>query len=140
MRHVKLYRHRNANSGLTLIEVLASVTVLSLFLTVLLSLLSQGTVISRSSAGNQQAMILAQNMLVDMANTGATTVIGQGPQTVKSGNGITYTLLPSQVFLPGNEPIWTDGGVYAEVKVTWPAFQNGQKVTKSIDLKQLFAN
>ncbi len=138
MMNVDKHYHDETNAGMTLIEVLASVVVLALFITVMLSLFAQSSTVSHQSGEKRQAMILAQNMLANMSSTSATSVISQGPQTVNSSNRVTYTVTPSSVLLPGPGPHWTDGGVYAEVTVSWSSFQDGRKVTESIEVEQFF--
>jgi type II secretory pathway pseudopilin PulG len=120
--------------GLTLIEVLASVVILSLFIIVLMTSMLQFFTAMKFNEERQQAAQLAQNELALMSIQGALATIQQGIQapTIVDGIGYTITLLQ----LP--TPTWAPQSVYAEVKVTWKSISGGHPVTSSIDVEQVF--
>jgi type II secretory pathway pseudopilin PulG len=96
--------------GLTLIEALASVVVLGVFLTVLLALVDGVHTQSSLDLEKRTATALAEEALARMSESGAQTVIQQGPYTREVG-GVRYTITPSVADQPPPyaQPISQDG-------------------------------
>jgi prepilin-type N-terminal cleavage/methylation domain-containing protein len=135
---------KERDSGMTLIEVLASVLILGLFASVFVMFFNQPYSISKISGEKQQAMVIAENALAVMTDNGVENAISNSmiPLTQQQ-NGTTYQLAvsfatPSQSQPPLTFPSWADKGIYVEVMVYWSSEQAGKKVTKSVDIERLF--
>ncbi|WP_139234676.1 type IV pilus modification PilV family protein [Alicyclobacillus macrosporangiidus] len=120
--------------GLTLIEVLASVVILSFVFFTVLTLMTNLLVQSQRIQQKQQALLIARDVFSEMAATSASAVVQQGDRSVQQ-NGTTYLVHPS---IRSNPPDWAQGMVYAEVKVTWTTAVNGRSMQQSVDLTQVF--
>jgi Tfp pilus assembly protein PilV len=137
MRMAVAKRFHNAldrTEGLTLIEVLASVVILSFAFLTIITLITNILVQSHHVQHKQQAILIARDIFSEMAATSATAVVQQGDRLVQR-DGITYRVHPSIV---SNPPAWAQGLVYVEVKVTWTSVFNGQSSQESVDLTQAF--
>ncbi|GMA51872.1 hypothetical protein GCM10025857_32290 [Alicyclobacillus contaminans] len=134
--------HATRPDGMTLIEVLASVVILSMFLTGMLMLLNAMFVTSKLNAQQQDATTLAQNMMARMESEGAAAFLsdyqqqyGQTPE-VETLHGVHYMVVPHQI---QPTPSWAaSSAVYVEVDVSWSTIQGGKTITKQIALKRLF--
>jgi prepilin-type N-terminal cleavage/methylation domain-containing protein len=129
-------------AGFTLIEVLATVVILSLFVTTLLTLFGQMLAQMTLSDQRQQAQILAREELGQMVVSGA-NAIASGPRPQPQViHGVQYQVAPSILTTTTSppEPSWAVGLVYAEVKVTWTTLVNGKSNVQSVSLGQVFPN
>ncbi|MCL6600098.1 MAG: hypothetical protein K6T81_15375 [Alicyclobacillus macrosporangiidus] len=80
--------------GFTFIEALASVVVLGVFLTALVALVDGLHTQASLDLEKRTATALAEEALAHMSESGAQTVIQQGPYTRVVG-GVSYTIAPS---------------------------------------------
>ncbi|MCL6598571.1 MAG: prepilin-type N-terminal cleavage/methylation domain-containing protein [Alicyclobacillus macrosporangiidus] len=128
-------------TGLTLVEVLAAVTVLGVFLTALLALVDGVYTQTAVDAQRRTAGLLAEEAIAHMAQYGADTVISQGTYT-RTVNGVQYTVTPAR----GQAPFrtWQLPGVQrpaeveAEVTVTWTTRILQRQVQETVTRSQLF--
>jgi len=131
-------REAKSQTGMTLIEVLASVVILALFMAVMLTLTSQFYIESKLNLQKQQATSIAENILAQMSAEGAQNVIDNPPNqpSPSDENGVKYTVSLTRL----NTPAWAaeEDSVYAEVKVSWSAIQAGKKVSENVNVQQLF--
>ena len=115
---MKSQRHRRAQAGLSIIEVLAAVLLVSFGILGLLSLLSRATQASVGSEDTLRAALLANELSSAMWNAGTLTL----PSSV-TGPWNTRVGTPTDAGLPngaGDVTITTtDGITAARITVTW---------------------
>ncbi|MCL6516148.1 prepilin-type N-terminal cleavage/methylation domain-containing protein [Alicyclobacillus sp.] len=156
-------RPSRGDGGFTLIEVLAAVVALGVFMTALVALVDGVHTQAALDVERRTALSLAEESLARMSEQGAQTVIAEGPY-VRTVDRVTYTVTPSIASdpppyaspSPWSWPAllsmfrWGLGGgsggaddrppppVAAQVTVTWTTSVLHRQVQGSVALTQLF--
>ncbi|KUO96736.1 prepilin-type N-terminal cleavage/methylation domain-containing protein [Ferroacidibacillus organovorans] len=122
--------------GLTLLETLASVVVLSIFSTVLFLVLNFFLYNEQLSIQEQEATMLANQQFTIMAQQGALRTLQTTASQTVNYNGTTFRIALKN--LTSIEPSYANGLVDVEVTVSWVTSFRGSVMTEKISLKQLF--
>jgi prepilin-type N-terminal cleavage/methylation domain-containing protein len=138
----KLFRGGKSNSsqaGMTLLEVMASVVILSVFAGVLLKFLTQMTTFNYTDDGEQTALMIARQTIEQLPNYGGYPTTNQIPYTTNPNlnlpNGYSVSVLVSDTG-SFKVPQWAKDKAlkYVEVQVTWNPLINGKQQPKMVKL------